>query len=160
MRMTSLLFLFAIVTPTCAADTPPNILFIYADDWGWGDLACHGHPQIRTPNIDCLAREGTDFHQFTVCNPVCSPSCAAIVTGHFPARHGVHQHFASHQQNVERGMADWLDPKVTLLPRLLKEAGYTMGHFGKWHLSGGGIEDAPLPSAYGFDEAAILDGTG
>jgi N-acetylgalactosamine-6-sulfatase len=46
----------------------PNILFIYADDWGFGDLACHGHPHLKTPNLDRLAREGTDFHQFTVCN--------------------------------------------------------------------------------------------
>lgn len=142
------------------ADAPPNILFIYADDWGWGDSACHGHPHIQTPNLDRLAREGTDFHQFTVCNPVCSPSRTAIVTGHFPARHGVHEHFASHQQNVARGMTDWLDPKVTLLPRLLKEAGYTTGHFGKWHLSGGGIDDAPLPAAYGFDDAAVWTGPG
>jgi arylsulfatase A-like enzyme len=160
MRYASLLILLATVTPTYAADSPPNILFIYADDWGWGDLACHGHPHIKTPNLDRLARDGTDFHQFTVCNPVCSPSRTAIVTGHFPARHGVHQHFASHQQNVERGMADWLDPKVPLLPRLLKEAGYTTGHFGKWHLSGGGIDDAPLPAAYGFDEAAVWTGPG
>ena len=160
MRIASFLVLVATVTPTYAADQSPNILFIYADDWGWGDLSCHGHPHIKTPNIDRLATEGTDFHQFTVCNPVCSPSRTAIVTGHFPARHRVHQHFASHQQNVARGMPDWLDPKVTFLPRLLKEAGYTPGHFGKWHLSGGGIEDAPLPKVYGFDEAAVWTGPG
>jgi N-acetylgalactosamine-6-sulfatase len=145
--------------PARAADRP-NILFIYADDWGWGDLACHGHPHMKTPNLDRLAREGTDFHQFTVCNPVCSPSRTAIVTGHFPARHRVHQHFARHEDNVARGMPDWLDPSVPLLPRILKEAGYTTGHFGKWHLSGGGIADAPLPTAYGYDDAAVWTGPG
>ncbi|MGB0742791.1 MAG: sulfatase-like hydrolase/transferase, partial [Planctomycetaceae bacterium] len=52
----------------------PNILFIFADDWGWGDLSCHGHPWVKTPNIDRIAREGTDFHRFTVASGVCSPS--------------------------------------------------------------------------------------
>lgn len=79
----------------------PNILFSYADDWGWGDLACHGHPALKTPHLDRLAREGSDFQQFTVCSPVCSPSRVAIVTGHFPARYSVHQHFATHHQNVQ-----------------------------------------------------------
>ncbi|MBT6768753.1 MAG: sulfatase-like hydrolase/transferase, partial [Opitutales bacterium] len=48
----------------------PNILFIFADDWGWGDLSCHGHPYVKTPNIDRLAKEGTDFHRFTVASGV------------------------------------------------------------------------------------------
>ena len=116
------LLLAVTATASCmATENCPNVLFIYADDLGgWGDLACHGHPHIKTPNLDRLAKEGTDFQQFTVCNPVCSPSRTAIVTGHFPARHEVHEHFASHLQNVARGMPDWLDPQVTLLPRLFK----------------------------------------
>jgi N-acetylgalactosamine-6-sulfatase len=149
--------------PLHAADTSsrPNILFIYADDWGWGDLGCHGRANLKTPNLDRLAKEGTDFEQFVVCNPVCSPSRTAIVTGHYPARHLVHQHFASHAENVARGMPDWLDPKVTLLPRIMKEAGYATGHFGKWHLSGGGKDiDAPLPAEYGYDDAAVWTGPG
>ncbi len=161
MRIASILLsLFVVISPSLATETRPNILFIYADDWGWGDLACHGHRHIKTPNLDRLAKDGTDFQQFTVCNPVCSPSRTAIVTGHFPARHGVHQHFATHRSNVARGMPDWLDPQITLLPRLFKEAGYTTGHFGKWHLSGGGIEDAPLPAEYGYDDAAVWTGPG
>lgn len=139
----------------------PNVLFIYADDWGFGDLACHGHPHLKTPNLDRLAREGTDFHQFTVCNPVCSPSRTAIVTGQYPARHGVHQHFAGHAENVARGMPDWLDPKAPLLPRVLKEAGYATAHYGKWHLSGQGKGlNAPLPAEYGYDDAAVWVGPG
>jgi len=144
-----------------AASPRPNILFIYADDWGFGDLACHGHPHLKTPNLDRLAREGTDFHQFTVCNPVCSPSRTAIVTGQYPARHGVHQHFAGHAENVARGMPDWLDPKAPLLPRVLKEAGYATAHYGKWHLSGQGKDiTAPLPAEYGYDDAAVWTGPG
>ena len=140
--------------------TRPNIVFIYADDLGFGDLACHGHPHIKTPNLDRMAREGTDFWSFTVVNPVCSPSRTGIVTGQFPSRWGVHQHFASHDQNVERNMPDWLDPTAPLLPRVLHEAGYRTAHFGKWHLSGGGIDDAPLPAVYGYDDAAVWTGPG
>ncbi len=139
---------------------PPNFVFIYADDLGFGDLACHGHPRIATPNLDAMAARGTDFHQFTVVNPVCSPSRAAILTGQFPSRLGIHQHFASHAMNVERGMPDWLDPAVPCLPRLLKEQGYRTAHYGKWHLSGGGIDDAPQPAAYGYDDAATWTGGG
>ena len=135
-------------------------MFIYADDLGWGDLACHGHPRIQTPHLDRMAREGTDFHQFMVANPVCSPSRTAINTGQYPSRHGVHQHFASHPQNVARGMPDWLSTDAPSLPRLLKHAGYRTAHYGKWHLSGGGVKDAPLPSAYGYDDAAVYNGPG
>ena len=157
------LFIFAMIVFSLSRVEAerPNVVFIYADDWGWGDLACHGHPHLKTPNLDRLAREGTDFQQFVVCNPVCSPSRTAIVTGQYPARHLVHQHFASHEQNVERGMPDWLDPKVTLLPRLMQQAGYKTAHFGKWHLSGGGRDiQAPPPAEYGYDEAAVWTGPG
>ncbi|MCB1278666.1 sulfatase-like hydrolase/transferase [Prosthecobacter sp.] len=151
----------ALFLPLSSDAAPPNILFIYADDWGWGDLACHGHPHLKTPHLDRLAKEGTDFQQFVVCNPVCSPSRTAIVTGQYPARHLVHQHFASHAENEARGMPDWLEPKVTLLPRLMKNAGYTTAHYGKWHLSGGGKDiDAPLPTEYGYDDAAVWTGPG
>lgn len=138
----------------------PNIVFIYADDMGFGDLACHGHPHIKTPNLDRMAREGTDFWSFTVVNPVCSPSRTGIMTGQFPSRWGVHQHFATHEQNVARNMPDWLDPQAPFLPRMLRQAGYRTAHYGKWHLSGGGIPDAPLPAVYGFDDAAVWTGPG
>lgn len=143
-----------------SAAASPNIVFIYADDLGFGDLACHGHPRIQTPNLDRLAREGTDFQSFTVVSPVCSPSRTGIVTGQFPSRWGVHQHFATHEQNVARNMPDWLDPSAPLLPRMMKQAGYRTAHFGKWHLSGGATDGAPLPSAYGYDAAAVWTGPG
>lgn len=136
----------------------PNIIFIFADDWGWGDLSCHGHPWLKTPNLDRLASEGTDFHQFNVLNPVCSPSRAALMTGHFPARYSIHQHFAAPAQNHQRGMPDWLDPKAPTLPRFLKAAGYRTAHFGKWHLTNRQTKDAPLPEAYGYDEASVFNG--
>lgn len=145
---------------SAVAANRPNVVFIDADDLGFGDLACHGHPRIQTPHLDRLAREGTDFQSFTVVNPVCSPSRTGIVTGQFPSRWGVHQHFAGHAENVARQMPDWLDPRAPLLPRVLQQAGYRTAHFGKWHLSGGGMSDAPLPAAYGYDEAAVWTGPG
>lgn len=147
-----------------AADAPsgsgkrPNIVFIYADDWGWGDLSSHGHPWLKTPNIDKLAAEGIDFHQFNVLNPVCSPSRAAALTGMCPARFSIHQHFDKPSSNAARGMPDWLDPEAPLLSRFLKNAGYRTAHFGKWHLTNAGCAGAPAVTTYGFDQAGVFNG--
>jgi N-acetylgalactosamine-6-sulfatase len=140
----------------------PNFVFIFADDWGWGDLGCYGHPNLKTPNLDSLARDGILFTQFYVNNPVCSPSRTGIMTGQFPARHRIHGHFATPEQNAERDMPDWLDPDVTTVTDLLKGAGYATGHFGKWHLGGGpnGRAEAPLPQAYGIDDSRVFNGNG
>lgn len=145
-----LILLLAISRLLQAADRP-NILFIFADDWGWGDLSCHGHPYVKTPNIDRLAKEGTDFHRFTVASGVCSPSRTAVLTGHFPARYNIDGHFAWVPQNQKRDMPDWLDPTAPLLPRFLQQAGYATAHFGKWHLANDMIPDSPLPGIYGYD---------
>ncbi len=161
-RHLALLFVAAIsilAGPLTAAESrPPNVVFIFADDWGWGDLSCHGHAWLKTPNLDRLASEGTDFQQFNVLNPVCSPSRSATMTGHFPARYSIHQHFASPAQNVERNMPDWLDPKAPIVARLFKQSGYRTAHFGKWHLTSANIHGAPAPTEYGFDEFAIFNG--
>ena len=145
--------------PARPAAPRPNIVFIFADDWGWGDLGCHGHPWLKTPNLDRLAAEGLDFHQFNVLNPVCSPSRTAATTGRYPARYCIHQHFAP-GANVQRGMPDWLDPQAPTLAHFLKGAGYRTGHFGKWHLTNHGAIGAPAPQAYGFDESAVFNGPG
>lgn len=143
-----------------AAETKPNILFLFADDWGWGDLSCHGHPYVKTPNIDRLAREGTDFHRFTVASGVCSPSRTAVMTGHFPARYNIDGHFAWVPSNAKRGMPDWLDPKAPLLSRILQSAGYRTAHYGKWHLANDMIPDSPTPASYGFDEYGAFNCAG
>src|SRR6056297_279305 len=120
MRAIVVLLFCSMIQVAAGADTRPNIVFIFADDWGWGDLGCHGHPYVKTPNIDRLAREGTDFHRFTVASGVCSPSRTAIMTGHFPARYNIDGHFAWVPSNAKRGMPDWLDPEAPLLPRMLR----------------------------------------
>jgi arylsulfatase A-like enzyme len=142
---------FSGLNNTTEAAERPNIVFIFADDWGWGDLSCHGHPYVKTPNIDRLAAEGTDFHRFTVASGVCSPSRTSVITGHFPARYNIDGHFAWPNNNKKRNMPDWLDPAAPLLPRFLQKAGYATAHFGKWHLANNMIPDSPLPSAYGYD---------
>lgn len=147
--------ILAVCQLTCQAAEPdatkPNIVFIFADDWGWGDLSCHGHPYVKTPNIDRLASEGTDFHRFTVASGVCSPSRTAVLTGHFPARYNIDGHFAWVPSNARRNMPDWLDLTAPTLPRFLQQGGYATAHFGKWHLANNMIPDSPLPSEYGYD---------
>ena len=152
--------LLALFAGQAVAAERPNILFIFADDWGWGDLGCHGHPYVKTPNIDRLAREGTDFHRFTVASGVCSPSRTAVMTGHFPARYNIIGHFAWVPSNAKRNMPDWLSPQAPLLPRFLQQAGYATAHFGKWHLSNDMIPDSPLPGEYGYDEYAAFNCAG
>lgn len=139
-----------------AAEPRPNVIFILTDDMGWADAHCFGHPYLKTPHLDRLASESTWFRQFYVANPVCSPSRTAFMTGHFPARHRVHQHFATDAQNAERGMPNWLDPEVTTICDILKGEGYATGHFGKWHLSGPNPR-APMPADYGLDDARLMN---
>jgi N-acetylgalactosamine-6-sulfatase len=147
-----------LATGTDTRKRKPNFVFIFADDLGWGDLGCYGNRQIKTPNLDELARKGTLFTQFYVNGSVCSPSRTAFMTGHFPARHGVHGHFATHQQNKIRAMPNWLDPAVHTVTSILQDAGYSTGHFGKWHLGSG--NRAPTPGQYGIDEHVTVNSTG
>lgn len=125
-------------------NSKPNIIFIFADDLAWGDLSCYGNERIKTPSLDKLANKGTLFTQFYVAGSVCSPSRAGIMAGQYPARNRVFGHFHE-PTNKRRGIPDALDPDLFMLTDILKEAGYTTAHFGKWHL--GDIS----PSEYGVD---------
>lgn len=140
-----------------AAIEKPNIIFIFADDWGYGDLGIHGSTFCETPHLDQMVKEGIDFANFTVDSPVCTPSRVAVMTGQFPARHSIHQHFQGIKAHIKRGMPDWLDAQAPMLPRMMQEAGYTTGHFGKWHL--GSVKDSPTEDAYGYDRFATFNGS-
>jgi N-acetylgalactosamine-6-sulfatase len=135
--------------PDPRKDGPPNFVFLFADDLGWGDMSAYGNQKFRTPHLDRFASEGTLFTQGYVASPVCSPSRAAALTGLFPARTGIHGHIGERDYNRERGMPDYLDPSLPTLARTLQAAGYRTGHVGKWHL-GSGSEAPTLPS-YGID---------
>ena len=125
---------------------PPNIIVILADDLGYGDLGCYGHPTIRTPNMDRMAREGMRFTQFYVAANVCTPSRAALLTGRLPVRYGVagSENRGVFFPNSSKGL-----PQTELtIARLLKSVNYTTGVIGKWHL---GHLPQYLPASHGFD---------
>ncbi|HSG01094.1 MAG TPA: sulfatase [Vicinamibacterales bacterium] len=119
----------------------PNIVIIFADDLGYGDLASYGHPTIRTPRLDRMAAEGVRLTSFYVASPSCSPSRAALLTGRYPIRTGV---------NVALGPESQIglpDEEVTLA-EALGRAGYRTAIVGKWHL---GSQPAMNPLNHGFD---------
>ena len=125
-----------------AKDPParkPNIVLIISDDQGWGDLSVHGNTNVKTPNIDSLARDGALFDRFYV-SPVCSPTRASLLTGRYHQRMGV----TSTSRGAERMSLD----EVTL-GNVLKAAGYATGAFGKWH---NGSQYPYHPNGRGFDE--------
>lgn len=142
----------ALSQTSAAAQARPNIILVFIDDMGWGDFTCFGNDAVETENIDRLASEGIRFEQFYVNSPICSPSRVAISTGQYPQRWRITSYLASRQANVQRGMAQWLDPSAPMLARMLHDAGYATGHFGKWHMGGQrDVGEAPLISEYGFD---------
>ncbi len=132
-------------------DSPPNIVFVFVDDMGWGDAGCYGNMINKTPNLDKMATEGLLFTNFTVASPVCSPSRVGVMTGQFPSRLSFHGHLDRVEVNQARGMPNFLDPGVPTLTKLLKSAGYSTGHIGKWHMGGPQDKSAPPPSEYGID---------
>lgn len=128
------------------ADDPPNIVLIFADDQGYGDLGCFGSETISTPRIDRMAEEGMRFTSFYA-QAVCGPSRAALMTGCYPIRvaepgNRKNQHTIPHTEEVTLG-------------EVLREAGYATGCIGKWHLGqrqGQGWNPATMPNGQGFDE--------
>ena len=106
---------------------PPNIVIIYADDMGYGDVGCYGAEDIKTPNIDQIAQNGVKFTEFYSISPVCSPSRYGLMTGRYPARDGIHGVFFPESWT---GM----DTAEVTMANMLKEVGYATGVVGKWHL--------------------------
>jgi arylsulfatase A-like enzyme len=125
-----------------AEQKQPNIVFIFADDLGYGDIGSYGATNIRTPNIDRMAAQGAKFDQFYSASPVCTPSRAALLTGRYPIRQGIHGVFFPESF---QGM----DPEEITIAEMLKEVGYATGIVGKWHL---GHHEKFMPWNQGFDE--------
>jgi arylsulfatase A-like enzyme len=119
----------------------PNIIFIYADDLGYGDLGSYGADSIATPHLDRLAAEGMRFTDFYSSSPVCSPSRTALLTGQYQVRHGITRVFFP---NSTQG----LDTSALTIAEVLRDAGYATGIIGKWHL---GHLPQFLPRRHGFD---------
>ena len=141
------LLLFVVEASMIVAAERPNIVFVMADDMGWGQTGYRNHPVLKTPNLDAMAASGLRFERFYAGCPVCSPTRASVLTGRSPDRAGVLTH----------GYALRLQEKT--IAQALKSAGYVTGHFGKWHLNGFKGPGAPIladdprsPSAFGFDE--------
>jgi len=132
----------------------PNIIFILADDLGWGDLSCYGRPDYGTPNIDLLASRGTKLTDAYSASAVCTPTRCAYITGRYPARFkiGLEEPLVSGNSSVG------LEPDQQTIGSLLKESGYDTALIGKWHL---GFRPEWGPNAHGFDEFfGILAGAG
>ena len=121
----------------------PNVIYILADDLGYGDLGCYGQQKLKTPNIDRIADEGMRFTDHYSGNTVCSPSRAVLMTGQHPGR--VHCRGNGNENNFA------LNAKMITLPRLFKNAGYATGAYGKWGLGHTDLPGAPNPLTHGFD---------
>lgn len=144
MNILKVLFAFFLAT-SAFAQKKPNVIIIFADDMGYGDLSSFGHPYIRTPHIDDIGRNGARLTSFYVGASVCSPSRAALMTGRYPVRSGM----TGNRFHVLFPFSNSGLPKDEItLPEALKPAGYTTGMVGKWHL---GHLPGYQPTDNGFD---------
>jgi arylsulfatase A-like enzyme len=132
------MLVFSALALHAAERSKPNILFILTDDQGYGDMGRHGHPFLKTPNMDALGEQSVRFTDFCV-SPSCSPTRAALMSGMFNLRAGV-----THTMHPREHMSQ----RLTILPQYLKQAGYATGCVGKWHL---GEDKGYAPHERGFD---------
>lgn len=141
MRLSALM-LALLVASSAHAQDKPNIILIFTDDQGYGDVGCYGAKGFKTPNLDRMAQEGVRFTSFYTGCPVCSGSRAALMTGRHYQRVGVPA--VMFPKNT-----GGMDPKIEItIARILKQLGYATGIIGKWHL---GHLPAYLPTQHGFD---------
>jgi uncharacterized sulfatase len=133
----------------------PNIVFILIDDLGWADLACYGNKFHETPHVDALARQGMRFTDFYAASPVCSSTRASIHAGQYTPRVGVTNFIRGHWRPFEKLIEPPNGPSMPLgivtIAEALKQAGYTTGHFGKWHLG----PATHSPEKQGYDVSVV-----
>jgi len=150
----------ALGRPAAAPQRPPSILLIVSDDQGYRDLGCFGSPDIQTPNLDRLAGGGVRLTSFYVAWPACTPSRGALLTGRYPQRNGTYDMYRNDKPDygykyppeeyaVSAEAILGMDVQEVLLPRVLKQAGYSSGLYGKWDL---GMLRRFLPLQRGFDD--------
>ena len=131
--------------PLQAAERPPNLVVLFADDLGYGDIGCYGHPTIRTPELDRMAAEGMRFTQFYAAASVCTPSRAALLTGRLPIRSGM---CADKVRVLVPSSSGGLPEREITIAEALRTRGYATTCIGKWHL---GHLPRYLPTRHGFD---------
>lgn len=154
-----ILFLMSGIPSISWANEKPNIIFIFVDDMGWGDVGCYGNDFIDTPRIDQLARQGMRFTDFYAAGAVCSPTRCAVQSGQNQARIGITAHIPGHWRPFERVITPQTTMALPLdtitIAESLKRAGYRTGYVGKWHL-GSGADFGPAKQGYDF--AAEING--
>lgn len=158
MKKTTIIFLIlqlaiSFNTLVLPQENRPNIVVILCDDLGYGDLACYGHPHIKTPNLDNMAAQGMRFTDFYSSAPVCSPSRVGLLTGRSPNRAGVYDWIppAREPKPDAREQVHMQSREITI-PMLLKQAGYATAMAGKWHCNSiFNSEEQPQPDDAGFD---------
>ena len=136
------LYLISVLTTALHAERP-NVILVMADDQGWGDTGYNGHPVVKTPNLDAMAKDGLVFNRFYAAAPVCSPTRGSVLTGRHPIRIKITNH------------GRYMRPQEATIAEALRDAGYVTGMFGKWHV-GSAQKDSPVnPGNSGFDEWVI-----
>ncbi len=130
--------------PAAASGARPNVVLVITDDVGYGDIGSYGAPDVRTPNIDSLARDGVRLTDFYANAPLCSPTRAGLVSGRYQQRFAVEAAIGTPGAAGDQG----LPPSGTSLPQLLKNGGYATALLGKWHL---GYRSEFSPNAHGYD---------
>jgi arylsulfatase A-like enzyme len=145
----ALVLILGIASPLRAKERPPNVILIMADDLGYHDLSCYGHPKIKTPVIDGLARDGVKLTSFYAGSTICTPSRMALLTGAYPSRLGWTKGVVGYMMPKRHG----LSPDALTMAEVFKSKGYVTGLFGKWHLG----DEAPfLPHRQGFDQTFYI----